>query len=58
MTKYRVTYKMDVPGEDGNILFVVFKEISRYTRQDPYDWFKESRAEWAGRKIVSIEMID
>lgn len=58
MTKYRVTYKMDPPGEAGDIVFVVYKEISRYTAQDPYDWFVQARSEWAGKKILSIEMVD
>jgi hypothetical protein len=58
MTKYRVTYKMESPADVADIVFVVYKEMSRYTKQDPFDWFMEGKAEWAGKKVLSVEMVD
>ena len=58
MVKFRVTYRMDPPGDAGDILFVVYKEITRYTQQDPYEWYLAGKSDWAGKKIISIEMVD
>ena len=58
MAAYRVTYRMDPPGEWGETLFVVKKEISRYSPQTPHDWFKENKEDWVGKKVISIESLD
>lgn len=58
MVKYKVTYKMESPPEVADILFVVYQDITRYSKQDPFDWYMERRAEWAGKKVLSVEMID
>lgn len=57
MAAYRITYKMEPAGEFGDILFVARREISRYSPQEPHDWYAEHKAEWVGKKIVSIEMV-
>ncbi len=58
MAKYKVTYKMESPKEVADIVFVVYQEITRYSKQDPFDWYMERRAEWSGKKVISIEMVD
>ena len=58
MANYRVTYRMDPPGEFGDILFVLHKEISRYSPQDPHEWFLQSKADFVGKKVISIERMD
>ncbi len=58
MARYRVTYKLEAPPEVADIVFVVYKEMSRYTKQDPFDWFMERKSEWTGKKVISVEMVD
>lgn len=58
MANYRVTYKMDPPGDYGDTLFVVHKEISRYSPQDPHLWLIETKADWVGKKVISVERMD
>ncbi len=58
MVRYKVTYKVESPAEVSNIVFVVYQDVTRYTKQDPLDWYMERRAEWTGKKILSIEMVD
>lgn len=55
---YRVTYRIDPPGEFGDCLFVVKKEISRYTPQDPHDWLSQTKSDWVGKKVISVERVD
>ena len=58
MAAYRVTYRMDPPGDFGDTLFVVRREISRYTPMAPHDWYVENKTDWVGKKVISIEMVD
>ncbi|HZY91846.1 MAG TPA: hypothetical protein VFG07_03605 [Thermoplasmata archaeon] len=58
MAHYRVTYKMNAPSEFGDTLFVMRKEISRYTPAAPHEWLKENLTEWEGRTIISVESMD
>jgi hypothetical protein len=58
MAGYRVTYRMDPPGEFGETLFVLRKEISRYTPQTPHEWYLENKGDWQGKRIISIEAVD
>jgi hypothetical protein len=58
MASYRVTYRMNPPGEFGDTLFVMKKEISRYTPQLPHEWFMESKTDWTGKTVISIEAVD
>lgn len=58
MASYRVTYKMNPPGEFGDAIFVTRREISRYTPQMPHEYFLENKADWAGKTIIAIEQAD
>ena len=58
MTRYKVTYKMEAPTDVADIIFTVYVEVTRYTKQDPLEWYTERRSDWAGKKILSIEMVD
>ena len=58
MAKYRITYRLEPPGEAGDVLFVVNRDISRYTPQEPHEWFLERKSDWVGKKVISVEMID
>jgi hypothetical protein len=49
---------MDPPGEFGETLFVLRKEISRYTPQTPHEWYLENKGDWQGKRIISIEAVD
>jgi hypothetical protein len=55
---YKVTYKMDPPGEFGDTLFIMKREISRYTPQSPHDWYLENKSDWVGKRVISIESVD
>ncbi|HZY70155.1 MAG TPA: hypothetical protein VFF67_04150 [Thermoplasmata archaeon] len=58
MAGYRVTYKMDPPGEWGETVFTVRKEISRYSAPAPHDWLRETKSDWAGKRVISVESVD
>lgn len=58
MAHYRVTYRMNPPGEFGDTLFVMKKEFSRYAAQTPHEWLVQNRDDWADKKVVSVEAVD